>query len=418
MGTRSRTCSYNRDIPEPVRFPTGELGNVTVINPPLNRKLRMALVGGGGAAFIGPVHVTAAALDRRAELVAGALSSDAAKARAAAEAFGIPAERAYGAYAELLDAESQRPADQRIDFVSIATPNRTHYSVARSALEHGFHVICDKPLTTRLDEAQHLARLVEHTGAVFAVTHSYAGYPAVREAREMLADGQLGEVQAFRVQYIQGGLRGHVPGRRPERGAWKSDPALAGPSGTLADIGTHAFHLARHVTGLLPVELACQMRTFFPGRALEDYAHVTLRCPGNALGTITVSQVTHGRLNDLVLEVDGSNGSLRWRQEDPERLVVRRFGQPVQIYERNPRVPVMHAASRALCRLPGGHPEGFLEAFANVYREAFDDMVARATGAPAERSLNYPTVRDGVEGVTFVERCLASDRYNGNWQPW
>jgi predicted dehydrogenase len=213
-------------------------------------------------------------------------------------------------------------------------------------------------------------------------------------------------------------VRGQQPGQRPARGAWKADPAKAGPGGTLADIGTHAFHLLRHVTGLEPDDVSCQLRSYFPGRQLDDYAHAVLRFPQGALGTITLSQVTHGRLNDLTLEVDGTSGSLCWRQEDPERLVVRRYGHPVSVYERNPRVALMHEAARGLCRLPGGHPEGYFEAFANIYREVFDDIVAHAIGAPRHRRVpDYASVRDGVEGVRFVEQCLASHRDNGAWKP-
>jgi predicted dehydrogenase len=235
----------------------------------------------------------------------------------------------------------------------------------------------------------------------------------------MVGAGQLGDIQAVRVNYIQGGLRSQTPGKKPPRGAWKADPALAGPAGTLADIGTHAFHMLRYVTGLLPAEVSCQLKSFFPGRLLDDYGHVVLRLKSGGLGTITVSQVTHGRLNDLTLEVDGTTGSLRWCQERPDQLTIRRFGKPVETLERNPRAPWMNADLRRLCRLPGGHPEGPIEAFANIYSESFDHMVARAVGQPVDAAgANYPTVTDGLEGMLFVEQCLASHRNNGSWQPF
>ena len=388
------------------------------INEPLNRKLRMALVGGGGNAFIGRVHAAAATLDHRAELVAGALSSDPEKARAAGSAFGIATSRAYGSYLELIRAESQLPEDQRIDFVSIATPNDTHFEIAQAALNTGLNVVCEKPMTIGLSQAEALAELVEQTGAGFALTHSYTGYPLVRHAREMIRSGELGEIQAVRVRYLQSGLRGWEPGKVPERGAWKSDPTKAGPSGTMADIGTHAFHLMRYVTGLAPCEVACQLKSFVPNRPLDDYGHAVIRFASGALGTITVSQVSHGRLNDLVMEVDGSKGSLSWRQEEPDILVFRRFGKPAEIHERNPRVSLIHASARQACRLPGGHPEGFLEAFANVYRDCFDHMILRATGQTFDaHNASYPNVYDGVEGVFFVEQCVASSRDNAAWKP-
>jgi predicted dehydrogenase len=385
---------------------------------PFGRKLRMALAGGGGSGFIGRIHVSAATLDGRAELVAGVLSSDPGRSRAAAPAFGIPEARAYGSYLELMECESRLPGDRRVDFVSIATPNHTHFEIARAALQAGFNVVCDKPLTTSLEDALVLEHLVASTGAVFVLTYGYSGYAMVRQAREMVRRGELGQIQAFRIQYIQGGLRRLRPGETPIRGAWKSDPAKAGPAGTLADIGTHAFHLARYVTGLVPSDLACQFRTFIPGRQLDDYVHVVLRFPGGALGTLTASQVTHGRLNDLTVEVDGTTGSLVWRQESPEKLEVRRHRRPIEILEQNARDSSLFEPIQLACRLPGGHPEGFFEAFANVYRDGFGHMAARASGRAFDTAdARYPTVRDGVEGVRFVQVCLGSNRSGGAWVP-
>ena len=384
------------------------------VNHPLGRKLRMALIGGGGNGFIGRVHATAAQLDQRAVLVAGALSSDPDRSRAAAAAFGIDSARAYGSYGELLDRESALTNDERIDFVSIATPNDTHFEIVRAALEAGLDVVCDKPLTTHVDDAEQLARLVGQSGRVFALTHNYSGYPLVRQARAMIEAGELGEVQSVRANYIQGHLCGLSPGAVPPRGAWKSDPQRAG-SGSLGDIGTHAFHLACYVTSWSPTHVASTLRTFHAERRLEDYGHVLLRC-GDALGCITFNQITHGRLNDLSLEVDGRDGSLSWQQEEPNQLVLRRFGQPTQIYDRHPKAVYTKEPSRQACRLPAGHPEAFLEAFANIYRGAFNGMVALRLGQEtAAGSGDYPTVHDGVQGVKFVAACQASHAANGSW---
>lgn len=388
------------------------------VNPPLNRKLRMGLIGGGGNAFIGRVHAVAATLDARAELVAGALSSDPNKAREAAPDFGIDADRAYGSYQELIDHELGLPADQRIDFVSIATPNYTHFEIAKAALEAGLNVVCDKPMTTDIAHAEQLVNLVEQSGVVFTLIHNYAGYPLVRQAHEMIQGGEIGEIQAVRANYITGSLRRMVLGEPPTRGLWKTDPAKTGPSGTMGDVGIHAYHLIRYTTGLSPVEVSCNLNTFHPVRPLDDYGHALIRCADDAMGMITVSQVTHGRLNDFSLEVDGTTGSLAWRQEEPNALIVRRYGQPAQIYERNPRAEWTTDSCQSASRLPGGHPEGFLEAFANIYRDSFDDMVMRAKGAAVDaKSTAYPTVYDGLEGVTFIHRCVTSSQENGAWQP-
>ncbi|MCL4207786.1 MAG: Gfo/Idh/MocA family oxidoreductase [Pirellulaceae bacterium] len=389
------------------------------INPPWNRRLRMALIGGGGSAFIGPVHVAAATLDRRADLTATVLSSDPDRSRQSAAAFGIAPDRAYGSVGELIEVESQRDPDSRIDFVTIATPNHTHFEMARAALEAGFHVVCEKPLTTDMHQADQLTALVEQTGLVFAVAYGYSGYPMIRQIRDMVRGGELGTVDAVRVSYIQGGLRRMRPDEMPTRAAWKLDPNQAGPSGVMADIGTHAFHLLRYTTDLQPMEISCHLATYHPVRPMEDYGHAVLRCMEGEMATLTVSQVTHGRLNDIALEIDGSTGSMVWQHEQPERAIVRRHGQPVQVYESNRRAEYLGDAFRASSRLPGGHPEGFFEALANIYRGAFDDMLRRAAGQAAEAAgTTYPCVADGCEGMRFVEACLASCRTNGWWQPY
>jgi predicted dehydrogenase len=387
-------------------------------NGALNRKLRMALVGGGQGAFIGRVHCTAAVLDNRAALVAGALSSNPEKAKASAPDYDIPPERAYGSYKELVEKESALPADKRIDFVSVATPNHTHFEIAKAALQAGFNVICDKPLTFDLKQAEELAALVDKSDAVFAVTHNYTGYPLVRQAREMILSGDLGEINAVRANYLQGWLRTRIESDDQKQAAWRTDPAKSGAAGSFGDIGTHAYNLARYMTGLLPESISCNLKIFEPGRRLDDYGHAVIRFQNGALGSVTASQISHGRENDLFIEIDGTKGSLSWRQEEPNQMLVRRNGQPHAIYTRNPNAPYMNTAGAAACRLPSGHPEAFFEAFANVYRAAYDDMAARAVGAKFERTNTvYPNVNDGVEGMYFIQQSVASSAEGGAWLP-
>lgn len=387
-------------------------------NGTLNRKLRMALVGGGQGAFIGRVHVTAAVLDNRAALVAGALSSDPAKAKASAPAYDIPADRAYGSFTEMVEKEAALPADKRIDFVTVATPNHMHFPVAKAALQAGFNVVCDKPLTFDLAQAEELLKLVEQSDAVFAVTHNYTGYPLVRQAREMILSGELGEIQAIRSNYIQGWLRTRLESSDQKQAAWRTDPGKSGAAGCFGDIGTHAFNLARYMTGLLPQEVSCHLKVFEGGRALDDYGHAVVRFENGALGTVTASQISHGRENDLFIEVDGTKGALQWRQEEPNQMVVRRNGEPHALYTRNPNAPFMNGSGAAACRLPSGHPEAFFEAFANVYRFAYDDMAKRAAKQSFERrDTIYPNIYDGVEGMYFIQQCVASSKLNGQWLP-
>jgi predicted dehydrogenase len=387
-------------------------------NGALNRKLRMALVGGGQGAFIGRVHATAAVLDNRAELVAGALSSNPDKARASAPAYDIKPDRAYGSIEELVERELKRPIDQRIDFVTVATPNHTHFPIAKTALEAGFNVICDKPMTFNLAEAEQLAEVVAKSGAVFALTHNYTGYPLVRMARQMILAGELGEIQAIRACYIQGWLRTRLESSEQKQAAWRTDPTKSGAAGCFGDIATHAYNLGRYMTGLLPESVSCNLKTFEKGRQLDDYGHAVIRYENGALGTVTASQISHGRENDLFIEIDGTKGALQWRQEEPNVMTIRRNGQPHALYTRDPNAPYMNDAGKAACRLPSGHPEAFFEAFANIYRAAYDDMIQRATVGNWEKvNTIYPNINDGVEGMYFIQQCVASSRENGAWLP-
>ena len=387
-------------------------------NGKLNRKLRMALVGGGQGAFIGRVHATAAVLDNRAALVAGALSSDAARAKASAPSYDIPESRAYGSVTEMIQQETALPADQRIDFVSVATPNHTHFEIAKAVAEAGFNVICDKPMTFDFAQAEDLVKTVEKSGVVFAVSHNYTGYPLVRQAREMILNGELGEINAVRSNYIQGWLRSRLESDDQKQAAWRTDPTKSGAAGCFGDIGTHAYNLGRYMTGLIPADISCNLKIFAEGRRLDDYGHAVVRFENGALGTVTASQISHGRENDLFIEVDGTKGALAWRQEEPNLMIVRRNGSPHQMYTRDPHAPHMNSMGKAACRLPAGHPEAFLEAFANVYRFAYDAMVDRAIGVDFEKKNTiYPNVYDGAEGMYFIQQCVASSQQNGAWVP-
>lgn len=385
-------------------------------NGSLNRKLRMALAGGGTGSFIGRVHATAAVLDNRAALVAGALSSNPERAKASAPAYDIAEERAYGSIHELVEKESALPDDQRIDFVSVATPNHTHFEIAKAAVDAGFNVICDKPMTFDLAQAEELMTAVEGSNVVFAVSHNYTGYPLIRQAREMILGGELGEINAIRSNYIQGWLRTRLEADDQKQAAWRTDPSKSGVAGCFGDIGTHAYNLGRYMTGLLPEEISCHLKVFVDGRSLDDYGHAVIRYENGALGTVTASQISHGRENDLFIEIDGTKGALQWRQENPNEMIFRQNGKPHQIYTRDPNAPFMNASGVAACRLPAGHPEAFFEAFANVYRFAYDNMVARAAGESFEkRDTIYPNIYDGVEGMFFIEQCVASSKEGGAW---
>jgi predicted dehydrogenase len=285
-------------------------------------------------------------------------------------------------------------------------------------LEAGFNVMCDKPMTFDLAQAEDLVKLVEKTGGVFAVTHNYTGYPLVRQAREMILSGDLGEIQAIRSNYIQGWLRSRLESSDQKQAKWRTDPAKSGAAGCFGDIGTHAYNLARYMTGLLPKEISCHLKIFEAGRQLDDYGHAVIRFENGAVGTVTASQISHGRENDLFIEIDGTKGALAWRQEEPNQMIVRRNGEPHAIYTRNPNAPFMNELGKSACRLPGGHPEAFFEAFANVYRFAYDDMAKRAQQQKFEkRDTIYPNVYDGAEGMYFIQQSVASSKENGAWLP-
>jgi predicted dehydrogenase len=385
-------------------------------NDPLNRKLRMGLVGGGQGAFIGRVHATAAILDNRAVLVAGALSSDPAKAKASAPDYDIKPERAYGSVKDMIAGELKLPASERIDLVAVATPNHTHFEIAKAFAEAGFNVMCDKPMTFDLAQAEELAKVVEKSGVVFGVTHNYTGYPLVRQARDMVLGGQLGEINAIRAFYIQGWLRTKLEASGQKQADWRTDPKRSGAAGCWGDIGTHAYNLGRYITGLIPDQISCSLKTFVEGRALDDYGAALIRYTNGALGTVTASQISHGRENDIWIEIDGTKGAVEWHQEEPNKMLYRVNGEPHKLYTRAGG-PYLGATAGASTRIPSGHPEAFLEAFANVYTAAYADMIKRAAGQKFDgKNTLYPNVADGVDGMNFITQCVASSKEGGAWK--
>ena len=385
------------------------------LNGIFNRKLNMGLIGGGQGSFIGKVHSIAACLDNRATLVAGAFSSDPAKSKASAEDYGVAPSRAYGSYLEMIEGELKLPEDNRVDFVSITTPNHTHFPIAKAFLESGFNVVCDKPMTLTLEEAEELAALVERKNAVFGLTHNYTGYPLVRQARQMIQDGELGEIQAVRAFYIQGWLRTRLEVSGQKQAGWRTDPKRSGIAGCFGDIATHAYNLARFVSGLQPDQVSCTLKIFEPGRELDDYGTAVIQMKGGALTTVTASQISHGRENDLWVEVDGTLGALEWHQEEPNKMIVRKNGQPHQIYTRAGG-PYLGDSAQASSRLPSGHPEAFFEAFANIYAGVFDAMAERKAGrTPDWKKSLYPNVLDGVDGMNFITRCVESSKARAAW---
>lgn len=376
------------------------------------RRLRLGMVGGGQGAFIGGVHRIAARLDDHYELVAGAFASDPERSRAAAAELYVAADRAYPDYQTM--AREERKRSDAIDVVAIVTPNHVHFDVARTFLEAGFHVICDKPMTITLEEAQTLAELVERSGLFFGLTHNYSGYPLVRQARDMVENGELGELRVVQVEYPQDWLSTRLEEGGVKQAEWRTDPKRSGPAGCLGDIGTHAYHLARYVTGLTLESLAADMNTFVEGRALDDNVHMMLRFKGGARGMLWSSQVAPGNENGLQLRVYGSQGGLTWRQETPNQLLHSPLGEPTRILTRNG--PGLCDVALAAARIPAGHPEGYLEAFAQLYRDFALQIRAHQRAEPInELNVQTPGVADGVDGLRFITHALASSAAGGKW---
>ena len=379
----------------------------------MTRRLRMAMVGGGRDAFIGAVHRMAAGLDGRIELVAGALSSTPDKARASGRDLLLPDDRNYGTFEELIEGEAGR--DDGADFVSIVTPNHMHFPVAERALTAGLHVVCDKPMTLDVDEAQRLSDLVASSGLLFALTHNYTGYPMVKEARERVARGDFGKIRKVVVEYPQGWLAEDLETTGQKQANWRTDPARSGAAGCMGDIGTHAANLAEYITGLTIESVCADLTTFVPGRQLDDDGNVLLRFDGGARGVLYASQVSIDEENALAIRVYGERGGLEWHQEEPNTLHLKWPDRPRQTI-RTSGQEVAEITSYNT-RLPAGHPEGFLEAFANIYRNFADCLLARLDGSePADAARDFPTVHDGVRGMRFIEAVTKSTRDDlGKW---
>ena len=376
------------------------------------RKLRLGMVGGGQGAFIGGVHRFAARLDGRYELVAGAFSSTAEKSKASGLELGLAAERCYGDFDEM--AKREKRLKDGIDVVAIVTPNHVHFPAAKAFLDRGIHVICDKPLTTSLKDAKKLADLVEKSGCLFALTHNYTGYPMVRQARQMVADGLLGKIRVVQAEYAQDWLTTKLEDTGQKQADWRTDPARSGPAGCTGDIATHAMNLASFITGLELDSLAADLTSFLPGRALDDNAHIMLRFAGGAKGMLWASQVAPGNENALRLRIYGEQGGLEWAQEDPNYLRYTPYGQPPQLIRRGGAGA--DAVAGRVTRIPAGHPEGYLEGFANLYSDVAELLSARLEGRdPDPGAMLVPTVRDGVAGVKFIEAVVESSRKNGAW---
>ena len=379
----------------------------------MTQKLKMGMVGGGRDAFIGAVHRMAAWLDGRIELVAGAFSSDAAKSRASGEDLGLDPSRVYPDYETMADAESKLPESERIDFVSIVTPNNVHFPPAKTFLEAGFHVVCDKPMTYDLAEAKALRDLVKSTGKVFALTHNYTGYPMVKEARELVRNGDLGKLLKVVAEYPQGWLIQPIDAEGQKQAAWRTDPSRTGASSCIGDIGTHAENLGRYITGLEIDELCADFTTFVPGRRLEDDGNLLLRYQGGARGVLYASQVSVGEENNLSIRVYGTKASLEWHQEHPNELTVKYPDAPRKIYRRGNSYN--SEIAKRFTRLPFGHPEAFIEAFANIYLEAARAIEAVKAEKPIPADVDYPTVEDGVLGMAFIATAVASAKNGSTW---
>ncbi|MFQ2107758.1 Gfo/Idh/MocA family protein [Aeromonas rivipollensis] len=379
----------------------------------MKRRLRLGMVGGGQGAFIGAVHRLAARMDDHYELLAAALSADPANARSSALALGLDPARAYEDYARMAQAEAAR--SDGIEVVAITTPNHLHAPVARAFLEAGIHVICDKPLALTLTEGEALARLARQQRRLFALTHTYSGYPMVRHARELVSAGELGELRYVQVEYLQDWLANPIPPGQNKQADWRADPARAGRAGCLGDIGTHAYQLAAFITGQLPNALAAELHSFVPGRLVDDHLQVWLRYSQGMRGSLNASQVASGEENRLQIRLYGDKASLIFRQEAPNELWLTPIGGASQ---RLTRGRVESDAARHASRVPAGHPEGYLEAFAQLYTDAALQIHALAAGeAPPPESLALTTVEDGVAGMRFIETSLASHAADGRWLP-
>jgi predicted dehydrogenase len=379
----------------------------------MNRKLRFGMIGGGRGAFIGAVHRIAAAMDGQAELVAGCFSSDPARSRASgADLFIVPG-RTYGTFREMAQSEAARPARERLDFVVIVTPNDQHFGPAKLFLEAGFNVVCDKPVTFDLAQAKKLRKIVAATGKVFVLTHNYTGNAMVKQARALVREGKLGAIRKVVVEYPQGWLATRIEATGQKQASWRTDPKRSGAGGCVGDIGTHAENLARYITGLRIESLCADLSSMVVGRALDDDANILLRFHGGAKGVLHSSQICLGEENNLNIRVYGEKAALEWHQEHPNELVVKYGDRPREIWRRGNGY--LGPAAAGAARIPPGHPEGYLEAFGNIYREAFRAIAAEVEGRSAPADLDFPTIADGVEGMAFIATVVRSAQLGARW---
>ncbi|MET4083072.1 putative dehydrogenase [Pedobacter sp. UYP30] len=380
----------------------------------MKRKIRMGMIGGGKDAFIGAVHRIAANMDGLVELCCGAFSVDPEIGLESGRSLFLSDDRIYGNYNELFDKESKMPADKRIDFVTIVTPNFAHFEPAMLALDHGFNVVIEKPMTITLDEAKQLHKKVEETGLTLCLTHTYSGYPMVKQAKQMVKAGELGEIRKVIVEYPQGWLSSLSEREGNAQAAWRTDPSKSGKSGSMGDIGTHAAHLAEYITGLEITKICADLNIVVPGRAIDDDGNVLLKFDNGSNGVLIASQIAAGEENALKIKVYGEKGGLEWHQMEPNTLIVKWTDQPAQIYRAGNNYLGSFAKHNA--RTPGGHPEGYLEAFANIYRNFAQTLDAKLNGEqPTAEMLDFPTSKDGVRGMAFIENVVNSSNSDKKW---
>ena len=376
----------------------------------------MGMVGGGIDSFIGSVHRMAAAMDGHIELVCGALSSTPERSRKSGEQLGLPQKRIYSDFVEMIEKESRLPEDEKMDIVSITTPNYKHYQPARLALNHGFHVICDKPMTMTLKEALDLENHVGSTGLEFALTHNYTGYPMVKQAKHMVQTGKLGKIRKVAVEYFQGWLNTKVENSGNKQAIWRTDPKRSGKVLTMGDIGTHAENLAEYITGLKIESLCADLTSHIAGRVLDDDGSMLIRYKGGATGTLLASQIATGEENNLRIKVYGDKGGLEWKQMEPNTLIIKWANKPVEILRTGTPFPGFGKGSQLAARIPQGHPEGFIEAFANIYKNFALTILSKKEGKkPDPEWLDFPNVHDGVRGMAFLETVVESSQSNQKW---
>lgn len=374
------------------------------------------MVGGGRGAFIGGVHRIAAAIDQQIELVCGAFSSDPERSKASGADFFLPPERCYGTFGEMIKGEAKLPEDERMDFVAIVTPNHMHFGPAKMALEHGFHVLSDKPATFNLTESKKLAAVVKATGKLYGLTHNYTGYPLVKEARELIAAGKLGKIRKVVVEYPQGWLATRIEASGQKQASWRTDPKRSGAAGCIGDIGTHAENLAEYITGLQIDELAADLTAFVKGRKLDDDGNVLLRFKGGAKGVLHASQISVGEENNLNIRVYGELGGIEWHQRYPNTMYLKWLDRPTEIYRTG--LGYLGNAAKSATRTPPAHPEGYLEAFANIYKNFAAHIRAVKAGTKLSKgdpALDYPKIEDGIRGMAFIEAVVKSSKKNSAW---